>query len=152
MADDGCGMDDETKARLFEPFFTTKLLGRGLGLSAVQGIVRGHGGGIALQSAKGQGTTITLLLPCSDQPPTRTVRTPPEASSAWSGSGVVLLVDDDARVRLVTDLVLKSIGFEVIAAASGREALNVFEQRSKDVCLVMLDLTMPFLGPQRAAW
>jgi nitrogen-specific signal transduction histidine kinase/ActR/RegA family two-component response regulator len=146
VADDGSGMDDETKARLFEPFFTTKLLGRGLGLSAVQGIVRGHGGGIALESAKGHGTTITLLLPCSDRPPTRTVRTAPEASAAWSGSGVVLLVDDDARVRLVTELVLKSIGFEVLAAASGHEALQAFDQRTDEVRLAMLDLTMPDLG------
>ena len=99
-------MNDETRARLFEPFFTTRFTGRGLGLSAVQGIVRGHGGGISMRTALGVGTTIKVLLPCSDRPAVTVARLKSEAVEEWSGSGLALLVDDDARVRTVTEHLL----------------------------------------------
>jgi len=146
VADDGCGMNVETKNRIFEPFFTTKFTGRGLGLSAVQGIVRGHGGGIVLESAPGAGTKIKVLLPCSDLPARHLARPKPEAVGEWSGSGLVLLVDDDARVRLVTELLLRSIGFDVLATGTGREAIREFERRADEVRLVVLDVTMPDLN------
>ncbi len=146
VADDGCGMNDETKNRIFEPFFTTKFTGRGLGLSAVQGIVRGHGGGIVLESAPGSGTKIKVLLPCSDLPAVNLTRPKPDAGGEWTGSGLVLLVDDDARVRMVTELLLRSIGFEVLPTSTGREAIREFERCASEVRLVVLDVTMPDLN------
>jgi nitrogen-specific signal transduction histidine kinase/CheY-like chemotaxis protein len=146
VADDGSGMSDETRERLFEPFFTTKFSGRGLGLSTVQGIVRGHGGGIALKTTPKRGTTIKVLLPCADEPAPMLTRKKARPSSDWTGSGLVLLVDDDERVRVVTELLLKSIGFDVLAVANGKDAISEFERRSNELCLVMLDLTMPDLS------
>ena len=146
VADDGCGMDAETRARLFEPFFTTKFTGRGLGLSAVQGIVRGHGGGIVLRSALGTGTTIRVLLRHGGQTPVRAPSPEVDPASLWAGHGLVLLVDDDSRVRIVTTFLLRDLGFEVIEAASGRDAIAEFARRASEVRFVMLDVTMPDLS------
>jgi CheY-like chemotaxis protein len=149
VTDDGCGMNEETRSRLFEPFFTTRFTGRGLGLSAVQGIVRGHGGGITMRTALGMGTTIKVLLPCSE----REVTSPPQSSSEpaeeWSGSGLALLVDDDARVRTVTEHLLRSLGFDVCACATGLEAIREFERRATEIRVVVLDVTMPDLNGEQ---
>ena len=146
VADDGCGMSEETRARLFEPFFTTKFTGRGLGLSAVQGIVRGHGGGIVLRTALGQGTTIKVLIPCTDKPARHALSQASESASSWTGSGLVLMVDDDPRVRGVTQLLLRDLGFDVLPAASGREAIREFERHADEIRFVLLDVTMPDLS------
>jgi len=146
VEDEGSGMSEETRARLFEPFFTTKFTGRGLGLSAVQGIVRGHGGGIVLRTALGRGTTMRVLLPCSTERATNLARRGKQVASEWRATGVVLLVDDDARVRTVTELLLRDIGFDVVATSTGRDAIREFERRAADVRLVVLDVTMPDLG------
>ncbi len=146
VTDDGSGMSDETRTRLFEPFFTTKFTGRGLGLSAVQGIVRGHGGGIVLRTALGQGTSIRVLMPPSVAAATSVVRRAPVVASEWSATGLVLLVDDDAHVRTVTELLLRDIGFEVLALATGRDAIREFRERAEQVRAVVLDVTMPDLG------
>jgi PAS domain S-box-containing protein len=149
VADDGCGMNDETRARLFEPFFTTRFTGRGLGLSAVQGIVRGHGGGITMQTALGQGTRIKVLLPCSDRPAVTLTRSKAEPVDEWSGSGLALLVDDDARVRTVTEHLLRSLGFDVCAFGTGVEAIREFERRGDEIRIVILDVTMPDLSGEQ---
>ena len=146
VADDGAGMSEETRARLFEPFFTTKFTGRGLGLSAVQGIVRGHGGGIVLKTALGKGTTVKVLIPCTGRTRTHAPLEAAADASAWTGTGLVLLVDDDARVRAVTELLLADLGFQVLVAASGREAIVEFERRANQIRLVLLDVTMPDLS------
>ncbi len=146
VSDDGCGMSEETRARLFEPFFTTKFTGRGLGLSAVQGIVRGHGGGIVLRTAIGRGTTIKVLLPCTDLPLRPAPARLSEPASTWMGSGLVLMVDDDPRVRAATELLLRDLGFDVLAAASGLEALREFERHASEIRAVLLDVTMPDLS------
>ncbi|HYP87663.1 MAG TPA: ATP-binding protein, partial [Polyangiaceae bacterium] len=147
VADDGCGMSPETRARLFEPFFTTKFTGRGLGLSAVQGIVRGHGGGITMRSEPHVGTVIKLLLPCSKRAPASAWPRPKSDSIAeWTSSGLTMLVDDEPRVRTVTEHLLRSIGFDVCAFGTGREAIREFERRAAEVRVVVLDVTMPDLN------
>jgi PAS domain S-box-containing protein len=147
VADDGCGMSEGTRARLFEPFFTTKFTGRGLGLSAVQGIVRGHGGGIVLRSELGKGTTIKVLIPCTERAEARAAASPPpDASSSWKGTGLLLVVDDDPRVRGVTALLLRDLGFDVLEAASGRDAIREFASRPDEISAVLLDVTMPDLS------
>jgi CheY-like chemotaxis protein len=146
VSDDGCGMSLETRARLFEPFFTTKFAGRGLGLSAVQGIVRGHGGGVVLQTQLGGGTTVKVLFPKGDRPATNVASQSSNPPNEWTGNGLVLLVEDDARVRAVTELLLQDIGFQVVSVANGREGIAEFDRRADEVRLVVLDLTMPDLG------
>jgi PAS domain S-box-containing protein len=149
VADEGSGMSEETRARLFEPFFTTKFAGRGLGLSAVQGIVRGHGGGITVHTELGRGTTISVLLPCSNEPATKVARQKPEVPVEWFGSGLAMLVDDDTRVRTVTEHLLSGIGFDVCAFGTGREAIAEFERRAAEVRVVILDVTMPDLNGEQ---
>jgi PAS domain S-box-containing protein len=146
VSDDGVGMSEETHARLFEPFFTTKFTGRGLGLSAVQGIVRGHGGGIVLRTALGAGTTVRVLLPCTDQAATAVAARAPAPAAAWTERGLVLLVDDDAGVRGVNEMLLRTIGFDVVAVATGRDAIREFDRCADEVRAVVLDVTMPDLN------
>ena len=147
VADTGCGMDPETKARIFEPFFTTKFTGRGLGLAAVLGIVRGHKGGFKVSTEKGRGSTLTLLLPCSAKAvDLSTLR--PVREQEWRGEGTVLVVDDELGVRKVAERLLESFGFKVLLAEDGFAALEVFEAHPDEIALVLLDLTMPRLNGQ----
>jgi len=149
VTDDGCGMDGETRARLFEPFFTTKFTGRGLGLSAVQGIMRGHAGGITLRTAVHAGTTIKVLFPRSEQALSEPSSSPHEPAREWPTGSLVMLVDDNARVREVTKILLNSIGFEVLAVGSGREAIKKFDEHSSEVRVVLLDAMMPDLSGEQ---
>ncbi|MDD2854536.1 MAG: response regulator, partial [Desulfuromonadaceae bacterium] len=146
ISDTGCGMDKETVARIFDPFFTTKFTGRGLGMAAVLGIVRGHHGAIRVYSEPGRGTTFKILLPVSGQLAERcTVGT---ASDDWHGSGTVLLVDDEEIVRDIGEEMLKTLGLEVITAKDGQEALNSY-QVHPGIALVILDLTMPLMDGEQ---
>jgi signal transduction histidine kinase len=136
ITDDGCGMDEETVARLFAPFFTTKATGRGLGMSAALGIVRGHSGALWVRSKPEQGTTFRIALPAAP------ALARPQAT-AKPGGRVVLVADDEDTIRKISRLTLERAGFEVLEAKDGREAVEVFEQHTDRIGLAVLDSLMP---------
>jgi PAS domain S-box-containing protein len=144
VADNGCGMDDEAKARVFEPFFTTKFTGRGLGLVAVLGILRGHGAGILVESAPGEGTAVKVLFPPLIPIPGQGAgETEAPSRAAWKGHGDLLLVDDEEDLRILGFRMLSRLGFNVVTASDGREAVDVYGRNKGGFRGVILDLTMP---------
>ncbi|HEY9162381.1 MAG TPA: PAS domain S-box protein [Desulfomonilia bacterium] len=142
ITDDGCGMDKETVDKIFDPFYTTKFTGRGLGLAAVQGIVRGHKGAIKIFSEIDKGTTFRIFFPAIEKAAVD-FRTPSGKQKDWTGSGVVLIADDEEYVCNICKQLLENWGFEVLIASDGKEALNVFRENSDIISLVLLDVTMP---------
>ena len=152
VSDTGDGMDDETRSRIFEPFFTTKFLGRGLGLSAALGIVRGHRGAIGVRSEEGKGTTFTILLPV---PPEvlRAERISGHTSIDYesNGGGTILVADDEEGVRSLVASILEEAGYTVELASDGGEVVRRLRELGDRVRLVILDLTMPALGGGEAA-
>ena len=143
VSDDGIGMSDETRRQLFDPFFSTKVDGRGLGLSAVLGVVRGHRGALQIESELEVGTTFRVFFPTTDELVPASRRLPPR--DEWHGRGVVLIVDDQAHIRTVASNMLEHLGFETLCASNGERALELFEARRQDIVLVLLDLTMPIM-------
>ncbi len=149
VTDTGRGIKESDIANIFDPFFTTKFTGRGLGLSAVQGIVRGHKGTIKITSEPSKGTTFKVLFPACDQAAKFMVR---ELSSeeTFFGSGTVLLVDDEEVVRDIGTKMLERMGFSVLTANDGYMAVDLFKQKSKEIFCVLLDLTMPRMDGEEA--
>jgi PAS domain S-box-containing protein len=144
VSDSGSGMDDKTRARIFDPFYTTKFTGRGLGLAAVLGIVRGHRGAIKVYSEVGKGTTFKVFFPATNVVATKPSR-PPEVQQ-WQGQGTILVIDDEPSARTVTRLFLEKAGFTVLLAENGQVGLDVFEEHADEISAVILDLTMPKMG------
>ncbi len=149
VRDSGSGMSQDTLARIFDPFFTTKFTGKGLGLAAVLGIVRGHKGTIKVESAPGEGTTFRLLLPATAESADRSVAQA-TSNAAWRGAGRVLVVDDEESVRHVTGRALKMMGFEVIEAEDGQAGVDAFEANHESLACVLMDLTMPRMNGETA--
>lgn len=147
VRDDGVGMDEATQARIFDPFFTTKFTGRGLGLSAVLGIVRGHDGLLTVDSRPGQGTTFQVFFPVASAPPEPR---PAPQSFVERGSGTILVVDDEALVRSTAKGALSRAGYRVLTARDGQEGAQLFASNPEGIDLVLLDMTMPVMGGEEA--
>ena len=143
VRDTGIGMDEATQTRIFDPFFTTKFAGRGLGLSAVHGILRGHSGLLRLESAPGKGTTFRLYFPADKTAPKKAPAIRKERNGKRSGT--VLVVDDELTVRNFATTALEGMGFHVLATDNGAAAVDIFEKDHGILGLVLLDLTLPVM-------
>jgi CheY-like chemotaxis protein len=143
-------MTRETLGKIFDPFFTTKFTGRGLGLAAVMGIVRAHKGTIKVYSEPGKGSCFKVLFRVVSGGAIATVEQVVPMTKATPASGLILVADDEETVRALTKEMLKRLGYQVITAADGLEALTIFRERQNEIACVLLDLTMPHLDGHEA--
>jgi len=144
VSDDGCGMSESVKSQIFDPFFTTKFTGRGLGLAAALGIIRGHKGSIGVESAEGAGSTFTVLLPAAGASACEPRGdSSPERALAQNSPGVILIIDDEDVVRRAARASLEHFGFTVFEASDGRDGADLFSRLHDRISAVLLDLTMP---------
>ena len=151
VRDTGCGMDAETISKIFDPFFTTKFTGRGLGLAAVLGIIRGHNGSIQVRSVPGSGTVFRVIFPAIEE------SLPAEAAAlaetdSWHAEGVVLVVDDQTGVRELAQTILERAGLTVLTAGDGKQAVDVFNEHMNEIHAVLLDLNMPGMDGAEVFW
>ena len=140
VKDEGVGMTPDTMDRIFEPFFSTKFQGRGLAMAAVYGIMQNHHGHIRVESQPGEGTHVSLLLPAHQKAETPAERAP---EMQLSGSGTILLVEDEELVMEVNEAILTRLGYSVIGARTGKDAIRFLEAGEKEIDLIMLDIKLP---------
>jgi len=155
VRDSGCGMDEQTLQRIFDPFYSTKFTGRGLGMSAVLGIVRSHQGSIRITSQPGSGTTVRVYLPVSSVQdkaslPAAELKPVDAAPADDRNRTTILLVDDEHVVRSIVEAILQRMGYTVLTAENGRECIETFRKYHKDIAVVLLDLTMPVMDGREA--
>jgi PAS domain S-box-containing protein len=145
ITDTGSGMDEVTLRRVFDPFFTTKGMSRGtgLGLATAYGIIKSHGGIITARSKKGDGSTFSIYLPASDK---KIQKVSEPAKAVVRGEGIVLLIDDEEIIIDVGVELLRFLGYSVIAARSGKEALDIYQEKNHEIDIVILDMIMPQMG------
>ena len=146
VTDTGAGMEPEVQTKIFDPFFSTKQMGRGLGLAAVLGIVRGHRGAIKLVSHAGTGTTFLVLLPLAGRAVSLPLPPPRAAAPRKEGPQTILVIDDEDGVRRVAKAVLESAGYRVLTAADGSQGVAVFKLHQEEIDAVLLDLSMPVMN------
>ena len=147
VSDTGCGMDAETTSQIFEPFYSTKFIGRGMGLAAVRGIVEGHGGSIRVASEVGGGTTFVVSFPLAAGEPAAEKEIDPVSPC---GTETILVADDEDDVRAMVRAMLESFGYRVLEARDGREAVDLYRERSGEIDLVLLDMMMPGMTGEEA--
>ena len=143
VCDTGCGMSEEIRSRIFDPFFTTKQNGRGLGLAAVLGIVRGHRGALLVHSESGSGTLIRALFPAAPKPRASLSTVPGQQTQPAKNPGTILVVDDEEAIRNSARFLLESQGFTVLTASDGLEAVETFKVKQGEISAILLDLSMP---------
>jgi CheY-like chemotaxis protein len=142
-------MTEATKARIFDPFFTTKANGRGLGLAAVLGIVKNHGGALLVESQVGAGTTFRIFFPAGQSQPVKAPPPPNGFAHIW-GSETILVVDDDEGIRRMTRAALERLGYHVLLAANGQEAVDSFSAHRDRIAVILLDWAMPVMNGDEA--
>lgn len=145
VTDNGCGMNEENMRRIFEPFFSTKFAGRGLGMSAILGIIVAHHGALQLFSQSGHGTTFKVYLPVRTDVSTKEESSQNQSSTPWQGSGTILLVEDEPQLIQIGKMLLEELGFAVIEAANGQEALELYRKNAESITLVVTDIGMPVM-------
>jgi CheY-like chemotaxis protein len=142
FTDTGMGMDEKVKARIFEPFFTTKEMGHGagLGLASVYGIIKAHGGFINVYSEKGHGTTFKIYLPALDK---KAIKKETHTQKITRGKETIFIVDDEKMITDVNAKMLAGLGYKVLTAGSGQEAIEIYRAKGKEIDLVIMDMIMP---------
>jgi CheY-like chemotaxis protein len=160
VSDSGTGMDADTRSRIFDPFFSTKGGGRGLGLSAVWGIVKAHSGAICVRSTVGVGSSFQVLLPLNDERQNKNNQTTKTDRTAQTDAilplngenkrGTILLVEDETEIRNQIARQLETSGFNVLQAADGKQAVSAFQQNGDDISLILLDVEMPEMNGEEA--